>query len=61
MKFEYEIHLFEPKIETNFQFMTLEVISASSEVAERPEKPIVLTPGNRAHSCFLGFYGIFES
>ena len=27
--FEYEIHLFEPRIETNFQCMTLDVISAS--------------------------------
>ena len=35
MKFEYEIHLFEPRIETNFQFMTLEVNSASSVVAKK--------------------------
>ena len=27
MKFQYEIHFFEPRIETNFLFITLEVIN----------------------------------
>ena len=35
LMFEYEIEIFEPQIETNFQCMTLEVISASSVVARK--------------------------
>ena len=35
LMFEYEIQTFEPWIETHFQCMTLEVISASSEVARK--------------------------
>ena len=35
LMFEYEIHLFEPRIETNFQCMTLDVISAYSAVARK--------------------------
>ena len=33
--FKYEIHLFEQRIETNFQCMTFDVISAYSVVARK--------------------------
>ena len=35
LMFEYEIQIFEQQIETNFQFVNLEVISASSVVARK--------------------------
>ena len=35
LMFEYEIQIFEPQIERNFQCMTLKVISASSVVARK--------------------------
>ena len=38
MNLEYKLNLFEPQIETNTQFMTLEVIRASSEVARKAWK-----------------------
>ena len=35
LMFEYEIQTFEPRMETNFQCITLEVIRASSVVAKK--------------------------
>ena len=35
LMFEYEVHLFEPRIEKNFQCMTLDVISVYSVVARK--------------------------
>ena len=52
MNFEYKINLFQPRIETNLQFMTLEVISASSVVGRKAWKTHGPN-GNRTLCCCL--------